>query len=110
MGAKALLVRRLRGNQADADDRLRADAPVAGALLQFPQLAAQPDLVGGAVEDQRALAGSQVFLVILANLGFVAGEDRVNDFAVGEEEVRPWTDRGGVTLVVDQIEMRNWRR
>ena len=63
-----------------------------------------------AVEDQRAVTAAEVLVVILANLGFVAVEDRVNDLEVVEQEIGPRRDRVGVALVVDQIEVRRDRR
>ena len=46
-------------DQADRDRRRRLGAAVAGGLLHLAQLAPQPQLVAGAVEDQHAVAGAR---------------------------------------------------
>ena len=68
------------------------------AFCSSRSLRAQPGFVGGAVEDQHAVAAAEVLLVVVAHLGFIALEDRLDDLELLEQKIRPRRDRVGVAL------------
>src|ERR1051325_9802167 len=103
VGAELFLDGCPRRKERNSNERRRLRSPVAGALLQFPQLAAQPAFAAGAIEDQRRVAVGEILLVILPDLAFVALEDRLRDFeSLLEEILRPGRGVGGIPSVIDQ--------
>jgi hypothetical protein len=106
MRTEAGLLGRVGRNEAHRECGRGFRAPVSCALLDLRQLAAQPDLVGRSIEDQHPVAGPQILVVILPNLGLVSLEDRMEHFEVLEQGIGPGRDRGCVALVVHEIELR----
>src|ERR1700730_74078 len=105
VGAKTLFVRSLRRAKRNADDRHRFGAAVAGTLLDLAEFPAYPAFVCGTVEDEHTVAGTKVFVVVVANFSFVAFEYGTYHFDVLLKQIIDQS-RGsvGIASVVDDIE------
>src|SRR5438128_263360 len=93
-----------RCDHPNSDRRHRLRAAIAGAFLDFPQFAADPQLACLSVNDQDAVTMSKIFLVIFADLRLITFEDGTQDFeSLFEKEIGPGGCEIGVSLIEDHI-------